>query len=67
MTPEDLTEMQRRLSQEHLLHAHNLEPVLKDGRELWTRDLELYSRGRALVVALGELAAGKVVEGEAWL
>ena len=57
MTPEDLREMQRRLSQEHLLHAHGFAPVLEGGRELWIRDLELYTRGRALVSALEELAA----------
>lgn len=58
MTPEDLTEMQRRLSQEHLLHAHLFEPVLPDGRQLWVRDHELCTRSRALVVALAELVAG---------
>ena len=59
MTSEDLTEIQRCLSQEHLLHTHRFEPVLPDGRELWTRagaeHPELYTRGRALVVALREL------------
>jgi len=57
MTPEDLREMTRRHHQEHLLHAHGFEPVLPDGRELWTRGYELYTRGRALVVVLEELAA----------
>ena len=56
MIPEDRAEMQRRLSQEQLLHAHGFEPVLPDGRELFTRDLELYTRGRALVVSLEKLS-----------
>lgn len=59
MTPEDLQEMARRHSQEALLYAHNFEPVRPDGRELWTRGLELYTRSRALIVALAELAAGE--------
>lgn len=61
MTPEDLQEMHRRHSQEHLLHAHGFEPLLPDGRELWTRGYELYTRGRALVVALAELVRGRAV------
>ena len=56
MTPEDLAEMGRWLEQEALLHRSGFEPVLPDGRELWMRDLELFSRGRALVVSLEELA-----------
>ena len=56
MTPEDLREMQRRLNQELLLFRSGFEPVLEGGRELFVRDLELFSRGRALVVSLEELA-----------
>ena len=67
MTPEDLQEMQLRLNQEELLISHGFAPVQPGGRELWVRDLELFDRGRALVSALEELAAGEVVEGEAWL
>ena len=55
MNPEDLQEMARRLEQEALLHAHGFEPVLPDGRELWTRDYELFTRCRALVAALHEV------------
>ena len=51
MIPEDLAEMHRRHSQEELLFSHGFEPVLPDGRELWTRTgaepLELYTRARA--------------------
>ena len=59
MTPEDLQEMQRRLSQEHLLHAHDFAPALEGGRELWTRDDELYTRGRAIIEALQVLTTGE--------
>ena len=59
MITEDRAEMQRRLSQEYLLHAHNFEPVRPGDRELWVRDDELHTRSRALVVALAELAAGE--------
>ena len=57
MTPEDLAEMQRRLNQEILSFRSGFAPVLEGGRELFARDLELYTRGRALVSALEELAA----------
>ncbi len=56
---EDLIEMTRRHHQEELLHAAGFEPIRHDARELWIRDLELYTRSRALVVALEELAAGE--------
>ncbi len=56
MIPEDLAEMQRRLNQEELLIKHGFEPLLENGRELWTRDLELFDRGRAVVAALEETA-----------
>ena len=63
MRPEDRAEMSRRLNQELLLFRSGFEPVLPDGRELFTRTgaehPELYTRGRALVVALAELAAGE--------
>ncbi len=61
MTPEDLQELQRRHAQEELLHAAGFEPTRPDARELFTRDLELYTRSRALEVLAGE------GEGEAWL
>lgn len=54
---EDLQEMQRRLNQEELLIRHRFEPVLPEGRELFVRDLELFTRGRALVEALQVLTA----------
>ena len=57
MTPEDLREMRLRLNQEELLISHSFEPVLEGGRELFVRDLELFDRGRALVVSLEELVA----------
>ncbi len=57
MIPEDLQEMRRRLAQEHLLHRTGFAPVLEGGRELWIRDLELFDRLRALVVALEEHTA----------
>ncbi len=53
--------MTRRHHQEHLLHRTGFEPLPEDGRELWTKDLELYTRSRALEVLAGE------GEGEAWL
>ena len=52
MTPEDLQDMTRRLDQERLLFVAGFEPVLPHGRELWVRDDELFSRPRAVVVAL---------------
>ncbi len=61
MIPEDLAQMARRLEQEALLHAAGFEPIRPNARELFTRDLELYTRSRALEVLAGE------GEGEAWL
>ena len=61
MTPEDLQDVSRHLDKERLLFVAGFEPILPDGRELWTRTgaehPELYTRGHALVVALEELAA----------
>ncbi len=57
MTREDLQEMTRRHAQEALLHRTGFEPLLPDGRELWVRGDELYSRSRALVEALQVLAS----------
>ncbi len=53
MTPEDLAEMRRRLSQEELLIRHGFEPVPENGGELWISCLpggepELWTRARAL-------------------
>ncbi len=62
MTPEDLQDMSRRYHQEQLLFVSGFEPVQPGGRKLWVRDYELFTRGRALVTALRELAAGEVVE-----
>ena len=59
MTPEDRAEMIRRLAQEALLHRTGFAPVQPGGRELFTRDHELFTRGRALVVGLWELADGE--------
>ncbi len=61
MTPEDLQEMTRRLEQEALLYRTGFAPVLEGGSELFTREMELYTRSRALEVLAGE------GEGEAWL
>ncbi len=58
MTDEDLQEMSRRHAQEELLHRTGFEPIRPDSRELWLRDQELFTRQRALVSALEELAAG---------
>ncbi len=56
MTPEDLAEVSRRLEQEALLHQHGFAPVEPAARELWVKDDELFTRSRALVVALQILA-----------
>ncbi len=56
MIPDDLQDMSR-LDQEQLLYVAGFEPVLENGRELWTRSNEPYLRSRALLVALEELTA----------
>ncbi len=63
MRPEDYAEMTRRHAQEELLHGTGFEPLLSDGCELFVKTgadhPELYTRSRALVVALEKQVAGE--------